>query len=79
LLPFSTELCIFSSPFKELKNYNIQDYNFVCGSAWVFWSWLLTLREKNGMRVFDKRVLGKISVPKRVEVRSWAICSLPHV
>jgi hypothetical protein len=26
---------VFSSAVEKRKNYNIQDYNFACGSAWV--------------------------------------------
>jgi hypothetical protein len=30
-----SEPSVFSSAVKKLKNWNIQDYNFACGSVWV--------------------------------------------
>jgi hypothetical protein len=35
LQPFGQEPPVFSVAVEKLKNYNIQDYNFVCGSVWV--------------------------------------------
>jgi hypothetical protein len=34
-------------------------------------TWSLTLREEHRLRVFDNRVLRRISGPKREEYRSW--------
>jgi hypothetical protein len=33
-LPFSPEPPLFSSAVKELKSWNIEDFNFACGSVW---------------------------------------------
>jgi hypothetical protein len=35
LLPFGPEPTVFSSAVKKLKNQNIQDDNFACGSVWT--------------------------------------------
>jgi hypothetical protein len=35
LLQFSQEPSVFSSAVEKHKDYNIQDYNFACGSVWV--------------------------------------------
>jgi hypothetical protein len=34
-LGFGPEPSVFSVAVKKLKNKNIQDYNFACGSVWV--------------------------------------------
>jgi hypothetical protein len=32
---FGPKPYVFSVAVEKLKNYNLQDYNFVCGSVWV--------------------------------------------
>jgi hypothetical protein len=34
-LPFGPEPSVFSVAVEKLENWNIQDYNFACGSVWV--------------------------------------------
>jgi hypothetical protein len=43
--PFSLEPSILSSAVEKHKNWNIQDYNFVCGSVWL---WNLDFDTKGG-------------------------------
>jgi hypothetical protein len=62
LLPFSPEPSIFSVAVENLKNKNIQDNNFACGSVSV--RNLVSGR----LRVFENRMLRRISGPKRDEV-----------
>jgi hypothetical protein len=35
VVPFGPEPFVLSSAAKKIKNYNIQDDNFACGSVWV--------------------------------------------
>jgi hypothetical protein len=42
----------------------MQNYNFAYGCE----TWFLTLREEHTLKVFENRVLRKISGPKRDEV-----------
>jgi hypothetical protein len=35
LPPFGPEPSVFSVAVEKLKNENIQDYSFICGSVWV--------------------------------------------
>jgi hypothetical protein len=67
LLPFGSEPSVFSVAAEKLKNQNIQDYNFACGSV-LCETWSPTLREEHRLRVFEKRVLRSIFGPKRDEV-----------
>jgi hypothetical protein len=36
MLPFNLEPSVFTPAFKELKNYNIEDYNFYYGCAYMW-------------------------------------------
>jgi hypothetical protein len=54
------------SAVEKCKNYNIQGYNFTCGSVCEILS--LTLSEEHRLRVFESRVLRRIFGPKRDEV-----------
>jgi hypothetical protein len=35
MLPFGAEPFVLSPAAKKYEGYNIQDYNFACGSIWV--------------------------------------------
>jgi hypothetical protein len=59
------EPSVFSSAIEKRKNWNIQDYNFACGS--VRGSNVVS-DIKEGGRVFENRVLRRIFGPKRDEV-----------
>jgi hypothetical protein len=50
---------------EKLKNYNIQDYNFACGSHGCE-TWSLTLREEHRLRVFENRMLKSIFGPREM-------------
>jgi hypothetical protein len=67
LLPFGSELSVFSSAVKKLKNYNIQDDNLPV-VLYGCETWSLTLREEHRLRVFENRVVRRIFGPKRDEV-----------
>jgi hypothetical protein len=51
------------------KNVKIRIHrtNFICGCVYM-WTWSLTLRQEQRLRVFENRVLRRIFVPKRDEV-----------
>jgi hypothetical protein len=53
----------------ELKhrNYNIQNYNFACGSVWVR-NLVSELKEEHRVSVIENRVLRRIFGPKRDEM-----------
>jgi hypothetical protein len=58
-LPFGPEPSAFSVAVEKLKNFNMQDYNFACGSYGCE-TWSLILREEHRLRVFENRVPRRI-------------------
>jgi hypothetical protein len=49
------------------KGNNIQDYNFICCFVCVE-TWSLTFMEEHRLRILERRVVGRISGPKREKV-----------
>jgi hypothetical protein len=70
LLLFSPKSFVFPSHIKKLK---IKIYKTVIFPVVLYGceTWSLTLREEHRLRVFEKRVLGKMFGPKREEDGSW--------
>jgi hypothetical protein len=52
---------------KNIKNYNIRDYNLDVAPVWVR-NLVSEIGEEHRLRVFENRVLRRIFVPKRDEV-----------
>jgi hypothetical protein len=67
LLPFGTELSVFSS---AVKNVTIRIYKTIILPVVLYGceTWSLTLREEHRLRMFENRMLRRIFGPKRYEV-----------
>jgi hypothetical protein len=67
LLPFSSELSIFSP---SVKNANIEVYEAIILPLVLYGceTWSLTLREVHIVEMYENRMLGRLSGPKREEV-----------
>ena len=68
LLSLSAESFVFQFSNQKYKVYYVQKCNFECCLCGCD-TWLLTLREENGLRAFENSVLSRIFRPQRKEVR----------
>jgi hypothetical protein len=64
LLSFSSKSCL---PVSHKENLKIKQYKTVVSPVIVYGyeTWSLTLREDQRLRVFEKRILRRISEPER--------------
>jgi hypothetical protein len=73
LLPFGSESLVFPLLSRNVK---VNIYKTITVSCFV-WMSSLTLREEHGLRVFENRVLRRISGPERDEViGEWRSCTM---
>jgi len=68
LLSFDAESFVFQFVIQKFKDYDIHNYNFAF-CFYRFEAWSLTMGEERRLRVFENRVLRKIFVSIRDEVK----------